>query len=383
MKKTLLTALFIVPAMSFAQTTIMSENFDSYADGDWAAVVSPIMSSWDGTTGAAPDCQITSSESNSPSNSIDINGPAGGGAIDPIVVFPSDYTSGLYLYSMKMKVASGFGGYFNVQASSTPGIAWIAEVYFNSNGSGYANAGGLTLNFTYTNNSWIDIDVLADLDADQGEIFIEGNSIGTFTWSAEAGGGGSTLSWGGMNLYAAADGNDACQYYVDDISLVQDPCMYDSDVTANGAVLSADMNGATYQWIDCNTGAAISGETGQSYTTTTNGSYACVVTACGMSDTSACVDVLYWGFEDVVSNPALNIVPNPSNGNFTVNYSDMNMANASVVIMDVLGSRVYSSNASVVGNGAMEFDLDLENGVYFVTFVEGSNKLTKRVVVRK
>jgi len=143
------------------------------------------------------------------------------------------------------------------------------------------------------------------------------------------------------------------------------------------------MSGAAYQWIDCNTMSPIAGETGQSFTTTANGSYAVIIDGCGTVDTSACVDMTYWGVETQDLNPDINVVPNPTTGNFTITYADMNMSNARVVIVDVLGSIVYQSNASVIGNGSLDFNLNLDNGVYFVTFKEGNAKLTKRVVVRK
>jgi hypothetical protein len=225
MKKQLLFLVLSASSFAYSQTTILSENFDNYADGDWASAVSTAISSWDGTVGSAPDCQITSSQSSSPSNSISITGPAGanGGTIDPVVVFPQDYSTGRYLYSMKYLVASGKGAYFNAQSSYVPGVAWMCDVHFAADGTGYADAGGQTMNFTYSNGAWIDVEVYVDLDLDQGELIIEGSSVGTFVWSLESTGmgTGTNNSFGGVNLFAlSGDPVASCEYYVDDISLV-------------------------------------------------------------------------------------------------------------------------------------------------------------------
>ena len=63
-----------------------------------------------------------------------------------------------------------------------------------------------------------------DLDADMGQFFIDGTEVGTgFTISLEAAGTGSgaNLSFGGINLYSlSGDPTADCEYYVDDIMLV-------------------------------------------------------------------------------------------------------------------------------------------------------------------
>jgi hypothetical protein len=76
--------------------------------------------------------------------------------------------------------------------------------------------------------------------------------------------------------------------YVDCISGI------DNDVTQTGATLTADMNNAAYQWLDCdNNYAIIPGATNQSYTATTVGHYAVKITYSNLCeaievDTSSC-----------------------------------------------------------------------------------------------
>ena len=221
MKRILLSALFIVPTMVIGQ--IIDENFDNYANQDYAGVVSPVMSTWSGTTGGSDDCFVTSAESSSPNNSITITGANAGGAIDAMIEFPSDYTTGRYEYSMKFKVASGMGGYFNLQSNAAPGTAWLVDLFFAADGTGVVEM-NTQVPFTYTNGTWIDIMFVMDLDADMGQVFIEGIEVGTgFTISLEAygAGTGANKSFGGINLYSlSGDPTADCEYYVDDIMLV-------------------------------------------------------------------------------------------------------------------------------------------------------------------
>lgn len=206
------------------QVTIIDENFDSYADQDYAGTVSPIMSTWSGNTGnGTDDCLVTSLESNSPNNSISIKGANAGGVIDAMIAFPSDYTAGRYDFSMKYKVAAGMGGYFNCHSTSMPPDRWMLQVYLAADGTGGAEMGGDSIIFNYANGAWIDILISVDLDADFANLFIDGTEIGTgFIWSTEASGIGTGIAqFGGINLYSASgDAVADCEYYVDDILLI-------------------------------------------------------------------------------------------------------------------------------------------------------------------
>ncbi len=74
-------------------------------------------------------------------------------------------------------------------------------------------------------------------------------------------------------------------------------------VTQNGAQLTVDQTGATYQWLDCdNNFAIINGETNQSYTPAVTGNYAVEVNMNGCVDTSACFLVDYTGIEELIQS---------------------------------------------------------------------------------
>ena len=73
---------------------------------------------------------------------------------------------------------------------------------------------------------------------------------------------------------------------------------------------------AVYQWINCATGANIPGAVNQSFIPTANGSYQCLITFEGCSDTSQCKSINDLGIEEFDDNEVL-IFPNPNNGQFS------------------------------------------------------------------
>lgn len=86
----------------------------------------------------------------------------------------------------------------------------------------------------------------------------------------------------------------------------------DTAVSVTNNVLSANASPAAYQWIDCNTGMALAGETGQSFTASQSGSYAVVVSANGCSDTSSCRNVVVTSSVDALWAGSVSLFPNPA-----------------------------------------------------------------------
>ncbi len=66
----------------------------------------------------------------------------------------------------------------------------------------------------------------------------------------------------------------------------------DSSITRDGAILKANANGVSYQWLDCNQGyKPLTGETNKTLKAPAKGSYAVEVSEKGCKDTSACYQV--------------------------------------------------------------------------------------------
>lgn len=221
MKKLLLLAFAGLPFMVSAQTTIISDDFESYSSGALLAASSDLWTTWSGGLDAE-DAPISNAQSTSGSNSVHVTGSASGGPTDLILPFPEDYTSGVYEFSLKMYITSGNGGYFNIQQSSTPGVAWMFEVYFDNAGGGYISAGGTnSATFTYTPDSWTSVKVRADLDTDKGECFINSSPIHTWQWSLGADGSGAAIAMGGIDVFSYGGNGATPDFYIDDVVLIK------------------------------------------------------------------------------------------------------------------------------------------------------------------
>ncbi|HYV93460.1 MAG TPA: hypothetical protein VE978_16930, partial [Chitinophagales bacterium] len=219
MRTILLFLLAQLPVIASAQQAIIAEDFESYSAGDLLADTSPLWTTWSGGI-ISEDAYISNAYAISGSNSLNVVGYFG--PTDLILPFPQDYTSGVYEFSLKMYITSGNGGYFNIQASSTPGVDWMFEVYFDSTGGGYINAGGsMAATFTYAPDTWMSLNVNVNLDNDLGEFFINSHSIHSWQWSTGALGTSSINQVGGVDIYSySADSSDA-NMFIDNVLLTK------------------------------------------------------------------------------------------------------------------------------------------------------------------
>jgi hypothetical protein len=141
-------------------------------------------------------------------------------------------------------------------------------------------------------------------------ITLSGTGASTYSWS----GGVSNASpfvplASGTYTVTGTDGNGCTNTSSQLITLNPMPA---TGVSQNASTLTADQSGATYQWLDCNSGMiAILGETGQSFTATVNGNYAVAITLAGCTDTSACNSVIADEIGNSLSTDGLKFFPNP------------------------------------------------------------------------
>lgn len=98
-------------------------------------------------------------------------------------------------------------------------------------------------------------------------------------------------------------------------------------------------------------------------------------------DDLAVTDMTGVGIEE---NVAMNIVvsPNPSNGDFSIDFSDYAFDNGSLTITNMIGAVVYSEVLSSVSNSTKNFNLDLNAGVYVLKVADNSNEFSSRIVIK-
>lgn len=150
----------------------------------------------------------------------------------------------------------------------------------------------------------------------------------------------------------------------------------DVTVNVNWGEFTANQTGVSYQWIDCdNSNAPISGATNQMYIPTANGNYAVILTATGCTDTSACIAMTTVGIESVDLDQLIQIFPNPSEGNFTINLFDQ----SSITILDLSGRHLLHLQGK---EGNNNINLVQQAGVYLVHIQQGDQQLTRRITIK-
>ena len=154
--------------------------------------------------------------------------------------------------------------------------------------------------------------------------------------------------------------------------------LIDTSVTVSGLTLTANAASASYQWINCNGNTAISGQTNQSFTATTNGSYAVIVTKNGCSDTSYCFSINIVGLNENNATTTFHVYPNPSNGKFTVETAKVE--NSKIEIYNMMGELFFQSE---ILNHNTEVDISHQpKGFYFVKIYAGQSSITKKIIVQ-
>lgn len=155
---------------------------------------------------------------------------------------------------------------------------------------------------------------------------------------------------------------------------------------------SAKQNGWTPLWNfgDSNVGVTIDGSNtystvGQYQVTLTMDSAGCAFTSSPLTITvlsaTACANV---GIDDVEFGNEVNLMPNPTTGNVTVNVSGVEKA-LSIKVYNILGSEVYNFNTTDVAS-TMNKSIDLSNlnsGTYLVKVQTGNKVAIKRLTVSK
>jgi hypothetical protein len=136
--------------------------------------------------------------------------------------------------------------------------------------------------------------------------------------------------------------------------------------------------GATYQWLDCtNNFALIVGETSQSFTATSNGNFAVIVTENNCTDTSSCINITGIGINEMMGSFNITISPNPSSGSFFVSSGNEGQLKT-IEIVNFLGEVVAVKKTT---NSISEFDVSELKGVFLVRCKENGITTNGRVVL--
>jgi hypothetical protein len=184
----------------------------------------------------------------------------------------------------------------------------------------------------------------------------------TYTWID-----GNTYTSSADSIYFVLDGGSlsGCDSVVTlNLSILE----FSDSIVQSGFDLSAEENGVTYQWLDCNNGyAIIPNAVNQNYTAIQNGSYAVEISNALCIDTSSCIQVTGLGKEDLITESAVKVYPNPGNGFLNVELIDT--AIDRLRIYNVLGQIIIEREGLDIGLHSISLKENVA-GSYILELIE-------------
>ena len=205
----------VLPAEACAiPDAIFCDNIDTYTAGDYVGPYADWWSTWSGVEGTAEDGIVSDEYAYTGENSVLI--PEGG--VTDVILKLGDLSSGNYRLEWQMYVPSGKMGYYNIQETEVPGVAWNLELYFGdvTEGTGEFTVPAAGPTFTYPVDQWFKVEHLVNLDANTIEVYIDGVLALSDVYNGNL---------GGVDFYSASATN---RLYLDDILLIEavipEPC---------------------------------------------------------------------------------------------------------------------------------------------------------------
>ena len=126
--------------------------------------------------------------------------------------------------------------------------------------------------------------------------------------------------------------------------------------------------------------------TGMTYNVTQTGNYFLIATnSFGCSTSSDTIYVTYGS--GIAENSAINgiqLMPNPNNGVFHLNFNTDIQNAVQVRINDMIGKEVYNQTfVSISGKVSQDIDLsNIQKGIYMVEIDAGSSKANTKMIIQ-
>jgi len=152
-------------------------------------------------------------------------------------------------------------------------------------------------------------------------------------------------------------------------------------VTTNGTSLTANASGASYQWVNCESNySIITGENGQSYTATTNGSYAVIIVQNNCIDTSSCYSVISVNLlnNNFMKTPVL--YPSPTAGDISIDLKEIHK-NIIINITSLDGKLV--SRTDYISVSKVQLNLQEKPGIYFFEIIGNEGRTARYKVIKR
>ncbi len=151
-------------------------------------------------------------------------------------------------------------------------------------------------------------------------------------------------------------------------------------INNGGASATANQTGAQYSWIECSTRQAISGANGATFIPTSVGSYRCIITLNGCSDSSQCVTL--GPNVGIAISKTLNQItsfPNPTSNKLNIVSNGAELC--SIKIVDMTGQVLEEKNVLPT----KQHIVDLQNyssGIYLIQLKQIDGSLTNLKITK-
>lgn len=159
------------------------------------------------------------------------------------------------------------------------------------------------------------------------------------------------------------------------------PAINTSVIVNNATILSnASGSGVSYQWLNCNNGyAPIAGQTGQSFTAISTGSYAVEITQNNCVDTSECRIITIVNIDEIEKSEDFLIYPNPTTGNFEIDFQQTQQE-VIITIWNSLGKLM--DNKTLKNKRSIRYSIKANPGIYHLQLLTSDNKIrTTKILI--
>jgi uncharacterized repeat protein (TIGR03803 family) len=208
-------------------------------------------------------------------------------------------------------------------------------------------------------------------------VVLTSDSASSYLWNTGATSNSISVTTSGNYFVMATDAN-GCSKMSDAISILFNP-LPQATVVQTGNIFSATQTNASYQWLDCANNIAIPAATNSSFTPTSSGSYAVMVTnSNNCSDTSTCINYVTTSVPSTEIASDITLFPNPFTDKIQVE-ANAEFVGSVYFLFDETGKTVLSGKL-IAENTILDLS-NLSVGIYWFT-VGTDRKKSFKVIKR-
>ncbi|MEO8150478.1 MAG: YCF48-related protein [Bacteroidia bacterium] len=248
----------------------------------------------------------------------------------------------------------------------------FSRIAFVTPDTGYAISRGLIYKSTDAGGNWFITDSVTTVS---GALFCVLEDF--YFFSADT---GFVVGWYGPLLASTVNGGNHwdCNFNVGQLYTIDFPSRYTGYVAGWGYISKSTDGGNS--WTDITNGSALFTDVYSTDFTDDNTGYVCGYYGKILKTTTGGITAI-----NTLNNPSSIVIsPNPSNGNFQIQFSSPKMSIEKIEMLNVLGEKVFEKNVGVVaGENKISISPKLGSGIYFLKMILGGKIFTGKVILEK